>query len=655
MRAPWLLAGVAIGVVAASAVHAQVFVPPRAAPSIGDWSAGGVEVCPDIDWARRQPAVASDGQGGVYVVWQDWRDRTAANLYSQRFGPQGQMLWQASARPISQQTGDEAMPQALADASGGLFVAWMDFRDPVGRVYVQHLMASGAIIPGWVADGIPLAAGTQQTSFAMIPDGAGGAIFATLEIRGGVQGVYAYRLAANGAPGPGWPATGLALTSDASVNYEPPSLTSDGAGGAIIAWSLRGSFCGPTCDPPHALAVARVADAHVQWAFVDSSASFAPLLAGDGAGGALALAPTPDAFLTEARVAATGGLTWSVDLLSQHSAGFSRAISSDGAGGAYLAWEDARTGDHDLYALHVDADGSLAPGWAADGLPLCTVPGRQQRPVLLTTPQRYLFAVWEDERLGDRDLYCTLRSADGTFGPALNGAWGPQGNVFAQFPGDQQLAVVTPDVSSAMFVAWQDSRDGRDKVYVQHVTLDFPTAVAVSLVSSEATPDVVRLRWRMEGGAGLRADVQRREASGDWLTLASLQPDGVGDIAFEDRAVTPGASYEYRLRWSEDETEHVAGDVRVVVPRSAALALSPPEPNPSAGAFRVRFALAGGAPARLEVLDVAGRRIAVRELSAGAGSHVEEFAAAATWPAGLYLVRLSEGGRARVTRLAIAR
>lgn len=54
----------------------------------------------------------------------------------------------------------------------------------------------------------------------------------------------------------------------------------------------------------------------------------------------------------------------SPDAGSQHS----EDMCSDGAGGAFLSWIDDRTFPSGLMLQHVLADGSLAPGWPADGL-----------------------------------------------------------------------------------------------------------------------------------------------------------------------------------------------------------------------------------------------------------------------------------------------
>jgi hypothetical protein len=84
------------------------------------------------------------------------------------------------------------------------------------------------------------------------------------------------------------------------------------------------------------------------------------------------------------------------------------------------------------------------------------------------------------------------------------------------------------------------------------------------------------------------------------------------------------------------------------------LALHALIPNPSHGPLRVELGLAGGERAWLEVLDVAGRRVAARDLEGlGAGRHVVDVRE--SLPAGVYLVRLVQGSRTRVMKAVVVR
>ncbi len=95
-----------------------------------------------------------------------------------------------------------------------------------------------------------------------------------------------------------------------------------------------------------------------------------------------------------------------------------------------------------------------------------------------------------------------------------------------------------------------------------------------------------------------------------------------------------------------------------VAPLPRVLALAPPAPNPSRGATELRFALPADATARLDVLDVAGRRVAGLEQALPAGEHVWRWTGEGTdgarAPAGLYFVRLTTPFGNRVQRLVRA-
>lgn len=84
------------------------------------------------------------------------------------------------------------------------------------------------------------------------------------------------------------------------------------------------------------------------------------------------------------------------------------------------------------------------------------------------------------------------------------------------------------------------------------------------------------------------------------------------------------------------------------------MALAPLAPNPASNRLVIGLTLANNAPSRLEIFDVSGRRVGVKEVgSLGAGQHMVTFDEAASWPPGIYFVRLEQGPRTLVTRACI--
>ena len=89
----------------------------------------------------------------------------------------------------------------------------------------------------------------------------------------------------------------------------------------------------------------------------------------------------------------------------------------------------------------------------------------------------------------------------------------------------------------------------------------------------------------------------------------------------------------------------------------AELALAPPSPNPGDGrALLVEFVLPAATPARLELLDLTGRRVRARDVGVlGPGRHRLDLAGDRPLRAGLYFVRLTQAGRVALTRAAVSR
>jgi len=114
--------------------------------------------------------------------------------------------------------------------------------------------------------------------------------------------------------------------------------------------------------------------------------------------------------------------------------------------------------------------------------------------------------------------------------------------------------------------------------------------------------------------------------------------------------------------WRRLLGQAVEADVRT---GTASMAVEPPlqpgqlsitgiRPNPARGSFAVSFVLPGAGPAKLEVFDVAGRRVLARALRPmQTGQQTIVLGEGPTLPAGIYLVRLSQVGRAVHARVTL--
>jgi hypothetical protein len=180
---------------------------------------------------------------------------------------------------------------------------------------------------------------------------------------------------------------------------------------------------------------------------------------------------------------------------------------------------------------------------------------------------------------------------------------------------------------------------------------DDETPVQVSLVSAEATAERVLVVWHVADATGLAATIERREPETGWAARGEAIVDGGGFVTFEDADPAPGARLGYRLIV---RGAGALGETWVEVPGSPVLALGGVRADGNGA--RVRFTLASRERATLDVLDLAGRRVASADVSAlGPGSHEVVARPAGALPAGVYIVRLVQGGRAVTAKAALVR
>jgi hypothetical protein len=166
----------------------------------------------------------------------------------------------------------------------------------------------------------------------------------------------------------------------------------------------------------------------------------------------------------------------------------------------------------------------------------------------------------------------------------------------------------------------------------------------------------VRVRWAVSSEV-TSATAYRRADGGEWTVLGTAFPDGDGLITVDDSQVDAGARYGYRLGVRDaGGAEQFLGETWVAVPATLELALEAARPNPAPRDLWATFTLPAPGAARLELLDVAGRRVRSREVGAlGAGRHTVNLGEGDRLAPGVYVIRLSREGRVLTTRVSVVR
>jgi hypothetical protein len=163
--------------------------------------------------------------------------------------------------------------------------------------------------------------------------------------------------------------------------------------------------------------------------------------------------------------------------------------------------------------------------------------------------------------------------------PAANATWGltldgtpswtllaPEGTApVARYGAAAALDVANDRV--AFFAGAHDisgSTGLRDHWLLQ-LSTETPTAIQVSLASSNATHERVTLSWWCARALS-DARVERSSDAQTWTTLGAAETGGDGYVRWLDAGIEPGHRYAYRLLWREGSRENASAESWVEVP-----------------------------------------------------------------------------------------
>ena len=373
---------------------------------------------------------------------------------------------------------------AVSDGAGGAVIVWRSERFDVGTfsflydLRAQRMSATG--VPLWAVGGVELVANSVSAlatllrpPFTAVSDGSGGTIVAWRDIRtpGDTGDIYAQRV--NGSGVAQWTAGGMVVCAAADLQQRPVAV-SDGAGGAIIAWEDRRNGFGNTN-----LFAQRVnGSGAVQWAANGVPVTEAvgdqllPAITTDGASGAIVAwndSRAVDGEIFVQKILAAGTPFWTADGVAITSLPGSiqtrPAIATDNLGGAIMAWEDGRNGaDNDIYARRISSAGT--PQWAINGVQIAST-DNGTIPVVVADLTGGAFVVWTDERNGgvNTDVFAQRVSAGGIV------QWAANGVTVCGATGGQFFHAATADGSGGVLIGWEDGRSDAGDVFAQRLNV----------------------------------------------------------------------------------------------------------------------------------------------------------------------------------------
>ncbi len=461
--------------------------------STGDiqWEINGKLICNAIR-DQRGPEVCHDGNGGAIITWNDERnDPTESDIfdiYYQVITKEGKSLLEANGSAVCLAIDRQYNPKIISDGEGGAFIAWQDQRNAViteTDIYMQHL--NGFDIP------ICVSHASDPFEIQICSDENNGAIIAW---RGDTSGlgrtIFAQRIDYEGKLM--WSKNGVALATG-SNHKDYLQICSDGNGGAIVTWEDYRSGEG---------------DIYAQR--IDASGNIKWLINGLGISNYTNIQKRPQ-------------------------------ICSDGSGGAIIAWWDNRTGNWDIYAQRVNADGTML--WMLNGTEISTEDDMQIEISIVSDMNHGAIITWSDYRYGGEDVFGQRIDATG------NTLWTPNGTGICTYTGSQILPHTISDGTGGAIITWRDRRNFNYDIYGQRInsTGDFqwnPDGIPVCIKPDTQIPTKICtdgnegaiVIWGEDTGVPTGEDVfaQRINATGDnvWDSNGNIICNASGDQMFPD-------------------------------------------------------------------------------------------------------------------------
>lgn len=309
------------------------------------------------------------------------------------------------------------------DGNGGLIIVFM----ATNGLSVKRINSCGIIQWTTIINNSINPVTTQQ-AYGEVPvitsDGSGGAVIAWVDTRvetngSGDRNVYAQRVNASGVAQ--WTTNGVAICTQVDTQLYT-AIVSDGSGGAIITWE---DYRNGTTN-------------------IDI---YARRINSSGV--------------------AQGGNNGGVAICTAANNQEKPTIISDGSGGAIIAWRDYRNETNgDIYARRFNSS-NLAQ-WTANGVAICTAVNNQETPTLTTDGSGGAIITWSDLRGGalgtvgntGYKIYVQRVNSSGVVQWILDGI-----QIVSAF-GDMQLPVINSDGSGGAIISWQDWRANASAVFV---------------------------------------------------------------------------------------------------------------------------------------------------------------------------------------------
>jgi hypothetical protein len=249
-------------------------------------------------------------------------------------------------------------------------------------------------------------------------------------------------------------------------------MIADGAGGTIVVWQDNRNDSGDIYAQRLDAYGNALWDANGVPVILEESAQIDPRLCPDGSGGAIVVwlcnrFDTHD--LRAQRLDADGNRLWSVygvTVVANSARQLNPRLIPDGSGGAFVSWEDERSGGWDIYAQHLQGSNGQRL-WLTDGFIVCDAAGDQYGPWIISDDDGGIIVSWIDERPSASGIYAQrLHASSGH-------AWTIDGVICCPLATYMGHLRSIPDEAGGAILVWQDTRvEGYYLLFAQRIDAD---------------------------------------------------------------------------------------------------------------------------------------------------------------------------------------
>lgn len=533
--------------------------------------------------------------------------------------------------PVADNAGDQVQPKVAPTSDGGCYISWFDGMGTGFDVRVQKLDVSG--VEAFAHNGILVAdRGFSSTQdYGLDVDASGNALLAFRDDGpGGIQ-ITANKVSPTGTLL--WGAAGVQLTNTSDF-VAAPKIAGTSDGGAVVAWTQESST-------------------RVQKLAADGSQVWFPEVVLTPAAGSYSASDLHDAgtdvilaivhqigdfyspkHLVAQKLDSAGAPLWGATPVAVFDGGSLQfgnypTFVPDGGGGAIFSWYDTASLQLQCYAQHIRANGTEA--FPHNGSAVSTNATRirvsPSADYNALTDETFVF--WTEEN--------SAQSQWGVYGQKLDATgtrqWTNDGSMVVPIGSDQVTQVRCHIEGPGAFVFWvKPSGATQDRLY--GARLDGAGSIDIAEFYVSSTPsDKSRLATgRGTAGFTILAWQDARTDAGD-IYAQNVNSDG--------SLGSPWAG--------------IAGDDA----GTPSLFVGTPRPNPTAGATKLAYSIAGSEGAVLEVYDVRGRVVWKSAVNPRADRGV------VTWdgrddrgarvPGGVYFLRLLDGSASCEAKVTVVR